>query len=108
MQLPLKLAWAVTIHKAQGLTLDKVTVDIGKKEFSSVLTYVAISRVRQLTDILLSFPFPFQCLKNLSKSRRIEDRKSEEKRLQWLEAITFPPLAAELASACQIQSEGMY
>jgi len=32
--LPLKLAWAVTIHKAQGLTLNKVVIDVGKKEFS--------------------------------------------------------------------------
>ena len=38
LQIPLKLAWAVTIHKAQGLTLSKVVIDIGKKEFSSGLT----------------------------------------------------------------------
>ena len=43
LQLPLKLAWAVTIHKAQGLTLDKVVVDIGKKEFCAGLTFVAIN-----------------------------------------------------------------
>ena len=41
LQLPLKLAWAVTIHKAQGLTLDEVVMDIGKKEFSAGLTFVA-------------------------------------------------------------------
>ena len=52
LQIPLKLAWAVNIHKSQELTLNKVIVDIGKKEFFSGLTFVACSRVRQLKDIL--------------------------------------------------------
>ena len=90
LQLPLKLAWAVTIHKSQGLTLNKLTVDIGKKEFSAGLTFVAISRVRRLTDLLLNPPFSFQHLKNLAKSRRIEERKNEEERLKTLESNTFP------------------
>ena len=59
LQLPLKLAWAVTIHKSQGLTLDKVVIDVGKREFSSGLTFVACSRVRQLKDLLFTPPFPF-------------------------------------------------
>ena len=59
LQLPLKLAWAVTIHKAQGLTLNKVVIDTGKKEFSAGLTFVAISRVRHITDLIFNPPFSF-------------------------------------------------
>lgn len=89
LQLPLKLAWAVTIHKAQGLTLDKVVIDVGKKEFSSGLTFVACSRVRHLNDILFDPPFPFQRVGNLSRSQRLQERLSEDSRLQQLEAATL-------------------
>ena len=44
LQLLLKLAWAVTIHKSQGLTLDNVVIDVDKREFSTGLTFVACSR----------------------------------------------------------------
>ena len=37
LQVPFKLAWAVTIHKSQGMTLDKAVIDVGRKEFSSGL-----------------------------------------------------------------------
>ena len=82
LQLPLKLAWAVTIHKSQGLTLDKVVIDVGKREFSTGLTFVACSRVRQLQDLLFTPPFTFQRLAALSNSRRLEERQEEDKRLQ--------------------------
>ena len=68
LQLPLKLAWAITIHKAQGLTLDKVVIDVGKKEFSAGLTFVACSRVHRLSDLLFNSPFDYQRIGNLSKS----------------------------------------
>ena len=55
LQIPLKLAWAITIHKAQGLTLDKVVIDIGKKEFSAGLTFVACSRVCHLSGSTLPY-----------------------------------------------------
>ena len=51
LQLPLTLAWAVTIPKSQSLTLDKVVIDIGQREFSSGLTFVACSRVRHIQDL---------------------------------------------------------
>jgi len=65
LQLPLKLAWAVAIHKAQGLTLDKVVMNVGTKEFSSGVTFVACSRVGHLNDLLFDPPFPYERLANL-------------------------------------------
>lgn len=52
-QFPLKLAWSITIHKAQGLTLNDVWVDLGPSEKAAGLTYVALTRVRTISPILL-------------------------------------------------------
>ena len=82
LQLPLKLAWAVTVHKSQGLTLDKVVIDVGKREFSTGLTFVACSRVRQLQDLRFTPPFTFQRLATLSNSCRLKERQEEDSRLQ--------------------------
>ena len=81
LQLPLKLAWAVTIHKSQGLTLDKVVIDVGKRE---CLTFVACSRVRQLQDLLFTPPFPYQRLSSLSNRSRLHERQQEDQRLLLL------------------------
>ena len=52
-QFPLKLAWAITIHKSQGKTFDKVIIDIGNGTFSSGQLYVALSRCRTFDGIIL-------------------------------------------------------
>ncbi|WP_409432264.1 ATP-dependent RecD-like DNA helicase [Litorimonas sp. RW-G-Af-16] len=55
-QIPLILAWAVTIHKAQGLTLEDVRIDLGRGAFAAGQTYVALSRARTLAGLSLTAP----------------------------------------------------
>jgi ATP-dependent DNA helicase PIF1 len=55
-QLPVRLAWAVTIHKAQGKTFDKIIIDLGRGAFEHGQTYVALSRCRTLEGIVLRNP----------------------------------------------------
>lgn len=52
-QYPIRLAWAITIHKSQGKTFDNITVDLGSGAFDFGQTYVALSRCRTLEGIKL-------------------------------------------------------
>lgn len=56
IQYPLKLAWAVTIHKSQGKTFDKVIIDMGRGAFAHGQTYVALSRCTCLEGLVLKKP----------------------------------------------------
>lgn len=71
-QFPLTLAWATTIHKVQGLTLNEIVVDMdGTSRFSPGQAYVAFSRVKTLAGFIVNF--------NASGIKKSEKRKFMKK-----------------------------
>lgn len=84
---PLRVSFAMTIHKSQSLTLDKAIINIGKREVPFSLTYVALSRVRRVEDLLLhhvgqdrfgTIRMPNGVIQYLEKTRQLAERTREQ------------------------------
>lgn len=80
-QYPLRLAWAVTIHKSQGLTFDKVIID-ATRAFAAGQVYVALSRCRTLEGIVLSSKLDYVELDNDPSVLRYTDNQPPVEKIQ--------------------------
>lgn len=59
-QLPIKLAWSMTIHKCQGATIENLYIDMSKGAFATGMLYVALSRATNLKTLVLSKPLQYE------------------------------------------------
>ena len=108
MQLPLRLAWAITVHKSQGMTLDAARIDL-RRAFVEGMGYVALSRVRRLDNLSL-LGLNNMALRISSEALEIDERlrkkaSQDAKRLEHLRANVGKREKEESAKAAEKQKK---
>lgn len=117
-QYPLKLAWAITIHKSQGLTFEKAIID-ANASFTHGQVYVALSRCKTLEGMVLSTPilrrsirhdagvnsFVHQIQDNPPDTQRLEDAKIGYQQSLLHELFDFEPQLKRMFSLSRLLSE---
>lgn len=118
VQYPLKLAWAITIHKSQGLTFEKAIID-ANAAFAFGQVYVALSRCRTLEGLILSSRITNKCIitndtvsvfnrrieQNQPEQRNLEESKKEYQKMLIFDLFNFSPLEKRLYYLLKILKE---
>jgi ATP-dependent DNA helicase PIF1 len=86
-QIPLILAWASTIHKVQGVTLDSVICDLSSNIFLAGQAYVALSRVRNASGLYLSGFYPKSIFADPTAIKYVESIEPDVERLEGTNVV---------------------
>lgn len=121
-QFPIRLAWAITVHKSQGLTFEHAVLDINES-FAHGQTYVALSRCRSLNGLVLTMPFRVTSIiddvnvnnfiqSELSKSSQIQTKLAEMQYSYYCsllnELFSFTQLKYDFQYLVRIVNEHLY
>lgn len=121
-QYPLRLAWAITVHKSQGLTFDRAVIDVNAA-FAAGQVYVALSRLRSLEGLLLTAPLSPAAVKTdvavtqymnteLEQAQHTATHLNDFERSYYLEMLSelfsFKSLGADMQRILRLLTEHFY